>query len=159
MKVDAALASYPQPVTLREPQWIRWADIAGALAALAIAYKIGTGHVACPPLGLFLALAAALILVLAVRDLRKPSSLTLSVNGFQVRDRKEEVTVPWSYVQHFREVGDEEFVVGFDLVNPEGAMSPARGIRFPDSFGLDGPDLLAVLTKWHAMSLGLHHRR
>lgn len=158
-KVGAALASYPHPVTLREPQWIRYADIAGALGALAIGYKIGTGAVACPPVGLLLALVAVPILGLAIRDLRRQTSLTLSANGFRLRDREEQVTVPWRYVQHFREVGDEEFVVGFDLISPDGVLSPSRGIRLPDTFGLPGPDLLALLTQWHAMSLGLHNRR
>lgn len=155
MKVLAALASYPSPVTLRQPQWIRYADIAGALGALAVGYKIGTGTVACPPVGLFLAVVGGLVLGLAVRDLRRPCSLTLNANGFQLRDHKEQVSVPWNYVQHFREVGDEEFTVGFDLVTPDGAMSDTRGLRFPDAFGLDGPDLLALLTQWHAKSLGL----
>lgn len=156
-KVFAALESYPRPVTLRQPQWMRYADIVGALGAVAIGFKIGTGNVACPPVGLLLAVAAGLIIGLAVRDLRRQSSLTLSVNGFRLSEGQERVTVPWSYVQHFREVGDDTFAVGFDLITPDGAMSDA--LRLPEAFGLKGPDLLALLTQWHAMSLGLTHPR
>ena len=156
-KLSTVLASYPEPVTLRQPLWIRYADIAGALGALAIGYKIGTGHVACPPVGLFLAIVSGLVIGLAVRDLRRPSSLTLTVNGFRLRERRKQVTVPWNYVQHFREVGDDAFAVGFDLVTPDGATSDA--LRFPDAFGLKGPELLSLLTQWHAKSLGLRNPR
>lgn len=156
-KVLAALESYPRPVTLRQPRWIRYADIAGALGTLAIGFKIGTGTVACPPVGLLLALVGGLVLGLAIRDLRKPCSLTLYVNSFRLREGEERVTVPWSYVQHFREVGDETFAVGFDLVTPDGATSDS--LRLPEAFGLKGPDLLALLTQWHAKSLGMRHPR
>lgn len=160
-KMATSLASYPRPVTLRQPQRLRYAELVGAIVPLALGlHTVGQDQGSARMLGLFLAFAAGVTIVLAVRDLRLPHVLTLDANGFRLSRGPEDTAFRWADVQHFREVGDgDAFAVGFDLVadDESGFRGDEYYFRFRAHYGLSGADFLALLTQWHSKSLGLRH--
>ncbi|WP_319453648.1 MULTISPECIES: hypothetical protein [unclassified Mycobacterium] len=170
-KVASTLASYPATVTLHQTQWIRWAELVGAVVPFILGLYSAcfddagalntTTHGQQVGVGLALAAAAAFMIALAVRDLRRRRSLTLDTNGFRISSGSSRAEYPWSDVQNFREVGDgERFAVGFDLVSvaeESDAGADYYYLRLCHHYGLRGTDLLALVTQWHAKALGLTH--
>lgn len=168
-KVASTLASYPATVTLHQTQWIRWAELLGAVVPFVLGLYSAcfgdtgalntTTHGQQVGVGLALAAGAAVMIALAVRDLRRRRSLTLDTNGFRISCGNNRAAYPWSDVQHFREVGDGDlFAVGFDLVSVAEAADKGADyyyLRLRDRYGLRGTDLLSLLTQWHAKALGL----
>lgn len=148
---------FPGPVTLRQPNPLRNAEIAGATVPFLLGlYLIGRGDQIA--FGIFLTLAAGVTLVMAFRDLRRPDSLTLDGNGFRVTEGDDAVTCPWVYVQNFRDAGDGDgFAVGFDFVMGAPGDDAGCDVRLRHSYGLTGIELLTLLTQWHARALGLSH--
>jgi hypothetical protein len=156
-KVASTLASYPATVTLHQTQWIRWAELVGAVVPFVLGLYSAFGQQV--GVGLALAAAAGVMILLAVRDLRRRRSLTLDTNGFRISSGGRRAEYPWSDVQHFREAGDGElFAVGFDLVSVADAADAGDDyyyLRLCHGYGLRGTDLLSLLTQWHAKALGL----
>ena len=151
-------ATYPGTVTLYQRQWIRWAEVVGSIVPLALGLHMMTTHAENVVVGLLLAAAAAVMIALAVRDLRAPHSLTLNSNGFRIRSGHHHATYRWTEIQHFREVGDgDRFAVGFDLipVDDPDATRVDYYFRLREHYGLRGAELLSLLTQWHAKALGL----
>lgn len=160
-KQKLAQATYPGTMTLYQRQWIRWAEVVGSIVPLALGLHMMTTHAENVVVGLLLAAAAAVMITLAVRDLRTPHSLTLNANGFRIRSGHHQVTYRWTEIQHFREVGDgDRFAVGFDLISLDGPdVAPDERVdyyfRLREHYGLGGAELLSLLTQWHAKALGL----
>ena len=131
----------------------------GSIVPLALGLHMMTTHAENVVVGLLLAAAAAVMITLAVRDLRTPHSLTLNANGFRIRSGHHQVTYRWTEIQHFREVGDgDRFAVGFDLISLDGPDDEHHVdyyFRLHDHYGLRGAELLSLLTQWHSKALGL----
>jgi hypothetical protein len=174
--VDAILARFPGPVTLR-PSRLKWfAVLAVALGLVAFAVFV-LGHT---PTNLFaqiwgwsaLVFAGGGALVVIAVLLPGSAGLTLSANGFAVTKFFRTVHMPWPVTDgftvaeiRFGPFGQPQRLVAYEHANKAGAVADlnrrimGRNAGLPDTYGLSHDDLAWLMTQWRERALARSSRR
>jgi hypothetical protein len=178
--VDAILARFPGPVTLRVSRLKWFAVLAGGLGFVAIGVFMLRGDIGGVDRWDVLIAWACLVffglvaLVAAVMLLPGAGSLTLAAEGFETCNLFRRFRTPWQQASDFT-VGEYDAQEGW-LARPQrlvvyddsrcvGALADlnrrmlGRNGALPDTYGLSYDDLARLMTQWRERALTAPHGR